>query len=351
MHSLSLRSIAVAIALAPGLSCASSGPSLPSDISPADFGATIDRLREYYHIPGLSGVVMRNDEVIWEGAYGQRNIASNSPATNGTLYHLASLTKPFAAAVAMQLVQEGRLRLEQPVSDFGIHLTEQDTVRVWHLMSHTSQGLPGSAFYYNGDRFGLLDGILQQVTGQSFVALFNQRIRRPLQLQHTAPDPRNQVRFDVTELNRSAFTDSLARGYDYLPKQRGNIASEYQTYFGTAAGLVSSPRDVALFVRSLNGTALLSEPSKARMFSPVISAGDSLPYAIGWFVQRYHGELTYWHYGLWTGTSTLIVHLPAKHLTFVLLANNEMLSAPFALGAGELLTSPFARAFFLAFLD
>lgn len=61
------------------------------------------------------------------------------------------------------------------------------------------------------------------------------------------------------------------------------------------------------------------------------------------------GETVQWHYGLWTGTSTLIVRVPARQLSFVLMANNEMLSAPFRLGEGNLMTSPFAEEFFKVF--
>jgi CubicO group peptidase (beta-lactamase class C family) len=331
--------------------CAPRSPTRSTGGDVASFGTAISELRLRYNIPGLSGLVLRDDTVMWEQSLGERNVEANQATTPGTLFHLASLTKPFAAVIAMQLVQERRLRLEQPLTDFGVTLAAQDTVRVWHIMSHTSQGRPGTSYAYSGDRFGLLDGILQRASGKSFAQLFDERIRRPLGLAQTAPNPQQAAAFGATGLSRSAITDSLARGYDYS-RARRNMPVAYASYFGTAAGLISTPRDYARFVRALDGEGLLTTGSKARMFTPIVSpAGDTLPYALGWFVQRYRGVTTYWHYGLWTGTSTLVVRVPERHLTFVLFANNEMLSAPFRLGAGDLLSSPFAQAFFRTFVD
>jgi len=314
------------------------------------FGSAIERLRRTYHIPGLSGVVLRGDSVLWEQSLGLRDLEAGTPATVGTLYHLASLTKPFAAAILMQLVAEGKLRLEQPVADFGVALEASDTVRVGHLMSHTSEGVPGTAYRYNGNRFGRLDTVLMRVTGKSFAQLFEERIRRPLGLRLTFPNPRDRTAFDVTGLDRAASAGLMAQGYDYSGALR-NVPVEYPAHFGAAAGMISSPREMARFSRALDGDQLLSSASRARMFSAIVTPrGDTLPYGLGWFVQQIGGHAVQWHYGLWTGTSTLIVRVPDRQLTFVLMANNEMLSAPFRLGAGQLSSSPFAAEFFRAFV-
>lgn len=320
-------------AIALGLTLAAcGGPAVTPAHSPSDsFRAAIERLRVAHHIPGLSGLVVRGDSVLWEQSLGFRDLETRRPSTPGTLYHLASLTKPFAAVIIMQLVSEGRLRLEQPVSEFGIAMPSPDTVRVWHLMSHTSEGVPGSGYRYSGDRYGRLDDVLRRASGESFARLFEERIRRPLGLSVT-------------------IADSLAQGYDYS-RAGHNVPVAYPAYFGTAAGMISSPRDMARFSRALDGDVLLPPASRSRMFSAIVTPrGDTLPYALGWFAYRHAGEAVQWHYGLWTGTSTLIVRIPSRELTFVLMANNEMLSAPFRLGEGRLMSSPFAEEFFRTFV-
>jgi CubicO group peptidase (beta-lactamase class C family) len=340
-----------AIALTGTIACdGREAPTLPSDIDPADFSAVVSDLRYANRIPAVSGIVLRGDSVIWEDAIGVRNIETGELATTGTLFHLSYITQAYAAVVLLQLVEEGRLRLEQPVSDFGISLAEPDTVRVWHLMSGTSFDNPGSEFHCC-ERFRLLDEVVLGATDETFGELFEARIRRPLGLENTTPNLHDTAAFAITGLSRSAVADSLARGYDYAPAQR-NIAVEYQPYFGTSSGLISSPRDVATFARALTGTTLLSSTSKARMYTPIVARGGTpLPFALGWYVGRFNGHLTYWQNGFWAGASGLLIVVPEKELTFVMLANNEMLNRPGHVSSGNLFESLFARAFFLAFVE
>ena len=62
------------------------------------------------------------------------------------------------------------------------------------------------------------------------------------------------------------------------------------------------------------------------------------------------GHTLVWHYGYWTGNSSLIIKEPSRGLTFVVLTNSDQLSAPFRLGAGDLMSSTVAQAFVDAFV-
>jgi CubicO group peptidase (beta-lactamase class C family) len=97
----------------------------------------------------------------------------------------------------------------------------------------------------------------------------------------------------------------------------------------------------------------VSEKSKATMFTPTISnGGKPLPYGLGWFVQYHHGVKLVWHYGhAPRAYSSLILKVPEEGLTFILLANSDGASAPFRLGAGNVLRSVFAVAFLNRFTD
>ena len=87
------------------------------------------------------------------------------------------------------------------------------------------------------------------------------------------------------------------------------------------------------------------------MFSPyTTSTGQTLPYGYGWFVQTIEGKKVLWHYGQWTGISSLIIKVPDMNLSFVIMANNEMLSSPYDLVNGNLLKSAFAKLFLESFV-
>lgn len=95
----------------------------------------------------------------------------------------------------------------------------------------------------------------------------------------------------------------------------------------------------------------LEPETKALGFAPTVNpAGDTLPYGPGWFSTRYKGIRVVWQYGLWTAISSLIIKVPERELTFVVLGTTDALSAPYPLGSGRLETSSWAREFLDAFV-
>ena len=98
--------------------------------------------------------------------------------------------------------------------------------------------------------------------------------------------------------------------------------------------MISTPRDIVQFSRALDAGTLMTDASRTRMWTPIASpAGAALPYALGWLMQQYRGETLLWHYGLWTGTSALVIKVPARGLTFVLLATIVLVWARWRLSA------------------
>jgi CubicO group peptidase (beta-lactamase class C family) len=312
------------------------------------FEASLGKLQERYHVPGMSALVAGPGGTIWESGFGDANVARNEPVTPETLFHLASLTKPFAAVIALQLEQEGLLDLNAPVSRYGLQVTGSDTVRVWHLLSHTSESdPPGTRYRYNGNRYGLVENAFSRVSGRTFAQLYDARIRSVLQLQSTVPNPRATTAVSSIGLDQATFSARLSQGYD----DAGKTVS-YESYFGPAAGMIANARDVAIFSRALDDGLLISAAARTRSWTGVRTpSGSTLPYGLGWFVQSYKGEQIVWHYGLWTGASALIVKVPARRLTFVLLGNSPGLSQPFPMGDGDVTASPFARLFLDSFLS
>ena len=82
----------------------------------------------------------------------------------------------------------------------------------------------------------------------------------------------------------------------------------------------------------------------------ISNTGKILPYGLGWFIQQKENITLTWHYGYWIGMSSLIIRVPAKNMTFVLMANSDMLSAPYPLGFGDIWVSPYAKEFLKSFV-
>jgi CubicO group peptidase (beta-lactamase class C family) len=322
--------------------------------------ASLEILRRGYAIPGLSAAVIQNRRVVWETGYGFEDMELGRPATPDTPYRIASLTKTFTSVLLLQCVEEARLDLDDPIRKYSSGIPEAGaTVR--DVLTHTSEQTPGQVFRYNGDRYVELTPVVEACTGLPYRVALARRVLDPLAMRDSVPgqdleDPGPTLRalFDPGTLERyQAVLARLARPYS-----RGNPfqvqPSEYPPRgINASAGLVSTVRDLASYDSGLDGHLLLAKETQEAAWTPAVSpGGGTLPYGLGWFVQQYRGEKVIWHFGDWPGSfSSLIVKVPARNLTLILLANSDGLSEPFPMASGDVTASAFAALFLRIFLE
>ena len=116
-----------------------------------------------------------------------------------------------------------------------------------------------------------------------------------------------------------------------------------------ADGLIASVYDLAKYDKGLD--VLLLPETLAASFTNGVANNAPLPTGLGWFVQMYEGERIVWHYGLAPDAySSLILKVPARRLTLIMLANSDGLSGPFSLEKGDVTSSLFAKTFLRLFL-
>lgn len=147
-----------------------------------------------------------------------------------------------------------------------------------------------------------------------------------------------------------AVTKTLAQPYA-LDGGFNPVRIKYPTHFSTSAGLMASVLDMAKYDAAIDRHRFLTRETQQLAFTPFTSnGGQPLPYGLGWFTQDYKGTRLIWHYGYWTGNSSLILKVPERGLTFIVMANTDNLSRPTDLGAGDVLSSPAALAFLKTFI-
>jgi len=299
----------------------------------AGFEKAVDDQRKRLRIPGLSAIIVKDQAVAWSKGFGYADLAQRVPATPDTLYSIASVTKPIAATLVLQLVEQGKLDLDTPASRYSGDFKD-DTVKVRHLISHTSSGTPGERFEYDGGRYDYLTAVLEKTSGTTYVELLVDRILDPLPMASSIPyhgivaeSGKWIASLGMARLDRYARAlDRFARPYAYYGAGE-TVDATYppEDYVGAAAGVLSTVRDLAAFDIAIDRHVLLAPSTQQLAWTPVLSnAGQRLPYGLGWFVTDHHGHQLVWHYGQWgSGYSALYVKVPEKRMTLVALGNSE----------------------------
>jgi CubicO group peptidase (beta-lactamase class C family) len=343
------------------------------------FENKLDNLRISLRIPGMSVAVLLEQEVVFKKGFGYADIEKQTSAAATTSYHIASLTKPFSAAIVMTLVENRKLKLDDEMSDIlqgadfyrsGYHahgyaeLCERIRKLAWrygpllkdyqchsnpisvkHHITHTSQGRPGSRYKYNGFLFSFLTEVVEQVSQKPFEEMLVERIIAPLEMMDTVPSI-NAERRKQALLQRANY-------YQLNMFGRPVPSTKRPLNLSASAGMISTVIDIAKFDVAMDRDLIVSQSTREMMHASTISIyGQALPYGIGWFVQHYNGIKLIWHYGhVPRVCSSLILKIPDRQLTMILLANSDGASRNFNLGKGDVLDSPFARLFIESFTD
>ncbi len=287
-------------------------------------------LKEFYSIPGLSAIITRDNKIVYERYFGYADLDTNIRVDSSTAFPIASITKLFSATLLMKLVETGKISLNDPVVQFLPASKLNDSIRVKHILSHTSQGNIGKQFFYSS-RFGLLTEIIKKATDKPFKELMENKIFKQLDLQNT---------FLLEDSLQLAYKNKKIAAPYFLEKgiQKGFIDYGYSA----SAGVVSTPRDLIQFSHALDLNTLITKESKNTMFHGI---ANELPYAYGVFKQKIQKLDVLWVYGQYDCYSSLLLKVPSKNLTLVLLANNNLMSDPARLIMGDVFSSLFAISF------
>lgn len=306
----------------------------------------VNRQLTQRHIPGMSIAVVKDGKVVTAKGYGLANVELDVPATENTVYQLASVTKQFTATAIMLLVQDGKLTLDDKLSAKLSDLPASwGEVTVRQLLTHTSgiknytevagfdrhvredmshadvlklvSAAPldfpsGSKFHYSNTGFFLLGMIIEKLSGKSYGDFLSERIFQPLGMTAT--------RFN----DMHAVIKNRAAGYTFEQNslRNANFVSPSQPF--AAGGLISTVADMVKWDAALNGDKLLPRAVLESMWTPTkLTDGTTSNYGFGWGIDTKGSHRIIAHDGGIDGFSTAIVRLPADKLTVIVLANSD----------------------------
>ena len=309
----------------------------------------IEALRVQAGIPALAVAVVGADGIVWEQAFGRQDVERSIAARTDTPFHIDGVTQLFTASYLLRCVEEGRLSLEARIGDYGSNVPEPNaTIR--QLLTHTS-GPPGNpTFQYRPDRLDPLTTVVRACAVESFRGS-TMNIFEQLAMRDSVPGPDAPQLLPPAEgIPQAADKERYARTLERLAvpyrvdRQRRATPSRYSaTTLTPGGGIISTVRDLARFDLALKDGWLFPE-TLAAAWTPAAPNGQALPHGLGWFAGTYSGERIVWQFGLGENSSSaLMVTMPDRHTTYILLANSPGLAEPAPTSVTQLMNSPFMR--------
>ena len=329
-----------------GLAGEAPSPSAVSETPPQSaIDEYIGREMDSQHITGLSLGVVRAGKLVLAKGYGKASVELGVPATPATLYALASVSKQFTAAAIMLLVEDGRIGLDVPLTNYFSWVPrEWSEVKVRHLLTHTSGireaqykgdflewerqehnqeeivrtafgpllAQPGEKFKYSNTGYRVLGMLIEKVSGQSYWDFLQHRIFHPLGMEATRnSDPQTVI-------------PNRARGYGFSDGRLINREPVTASAAFAEGALISSVLDMAKWDAALNSEALLKKTSLEEMWTPVrLNDGTTSNYGFGWFLQPVKNHKAVGHGGDMPGFTSFIWRFIDDRLTVIVLSNCE----------------------------
>src|SRR5918993_711636 len=328
-------------------------------------GDQLDKLigtyAEYGKFNG-SVLVAEKGKVIYKKGFGLADMEWNILNRPDTKHRLGSITKQFTAMLIMQFVEQGKLKLDVPISIYLPDYPKKngDVITIHHLLTHTSgipnmtsfpgfvkdvmrnsytpvqlvnmsadstlEFKPGERFAYSNSGYLLLGYIIEKVTGKSYEQLLQENIFTPLRMNNTGYD------------HHGTLLKNRASGYERSGTRYVNADFIDMSVPHAAGAMYSTVEDLFLWDQALYGNQLLRKENMDLLIAKHIPSGGGY-YGYGWSI----GEMplgntterieTTGHGGGINGFNTQITRIPSDKSIIVLLNNtggaplNEMTSA------------------------
>jgi CubicO group peptidase (beta-lactamase class C family) len=257
---------------------------------------------ERNELPGVSIVIVKDGQLVYQKGYGHDS--EGRPVTEKTLMRIGSVSKSFTAFSVLQLVDEGKIKLDDPIAKYLPELAMDDTrlqkATIRHLLSHTSgipsptivppantlkagvarlkdwklMWQPGDKYSYSNANYWILARLVEVVSGMEFPQYLKQKIFAPLGMDDTR-----------SAINSGDPAKGLSQGYitaygTALPW------SELEQMFAGSGGIISTAADMGKWLsmhtnegKNVNGERLLSKSLLEESYSP--QSGNP-KYGLGW---------------------------------------------------------------------
>ena len=308
----------------------------------------------YDKTPGLSVGIIYKGKLAYANSFGYADLSKKKKVDEHTLYHIASISKTFTSVAIMQLVDNGKLRLDDKVAEhiawFKGKNKDKDSknITIRQLLSHTAglfrdgdtphwatgkfpkdlqQSFSSSSltlenatgFKYTNYGFSILGLVIQKVSGLTYEEYVSEHILKPLKMNSTAPD-------------YSPSLKDVATGYGReIPDEERKVFDHYKTNaYAPATGFLSNTIDLAKYLSALSLDSkkkLLSREAKKEMMRPHEKTEEDEEYGLGLDIFWINKKKIVGHDGGFNGFITQVMLDPKSGIAVVVLTNSLASSA------------------------
>jgi CubicO group peptidase (beta-lactamase class C family) len=359
-HTLLLVNLAVLVLLAPIIAVAQ---TINIDRVVAELEPEIHRTLLAGNIPSASIALVSGDQVIWSGAYGQSNLWARTPAATNTVYLIGSTFKTMSSVALLQLMEQGKFKLDDRVSDYltdfkiqGEHPQKPVTFR--HLLTHTS-GMPAdfggfpvwgdtvppsleeylrkslkvtkppmTSVTYSNMAYTLIGYLVQKLSGKPYKQYIQEHIFTPLEMNSTAFEPRPDM------------DERLSIPYRVDEKTGAQVGAVRVKASVWPAGLVYGTvlNQANWLIVNLNGgkfkdKQIISEATLDQMFTRQhdqfkgrienIWGNETAGFGLTWWSQVRDGDRYFAHSGSVPGYTAFLLGNRDRKLGFAILTNGN----------------------------
>ena len=314
----------------------------------------ISQIVEMHESPGLAVGIVKDDKIVYAKGFGVKNIKTKEPVSTTSLFHMASVSKPFVATAIVQLVERGQVDLDAPVIKYLPYFKIDDerykNITVQQMLSHTSgmpdvedyewdkpqyddgaleryvRGLgdarllfaPGEKYAYSNIAFEVLGDLIAKVSGQSFADYVKENILNPLEMAES------------TFLKQEASPELLTTPHLSALETVVSDVYPYNRAHGPSSTLHSNVLEMCNWARAnlnggeFKGKRILETASYDLLWEPRQETGQDAGagfVGLSWFIGEYRGHKTIYHSGGDVGYRTNFVMLPNKSAAIVVLFN------------------------------
>ncbi len=311
----------------------------------------VKSIMDSFQIPGLSLAIIKDNTVFKANVYGVKNLDTKEPLAKESVFHMASVSKPFTAMAIMQLMEKGKINLDDPLIKYLPYFKLDDPhykeITIKQMLTHTS-GIPdeddyewdkpqfddgaaeryvrslanekmiappGEKYQYSNMAFDILADVIAKVSGATFEDYIKKNILDPLDMKKS-----DFLRERITPEFRTS-------GHIFNLEPKVSDVYPYNRRHAPSSCLNASVLELCNWaIANMNkgafdGKRILQESSCKHLFEPQVKINQNRSIGLSWYLDRYRDVKTISHGGRDLGFTSYILMLPEKSLAVVAAIN------------------------------